>query len=218
MSSNSPLITYKRQSPNQSGVRTAPITRITPHCTAGLVEIETLGRWFAASSTQASSNYGIDLNGVVGLFVDEGCRAWTSGNRDNDQRAVTIECASDEHTPNAFPAVTYARLIALCVDICQRNDKTTLLWIPDKAKALAYKPQPDEMLLTVHRWFAATACPGDWMMERMQELADSVTEMLKPETIYRVQVGAFRDRSNAEQLLARLAGDGYNGFIVEARR
>ena len=217
MSSNSPLVSYTDMSPNNSGVRTSPISRITPHCTAGLVTIEALGRWFAASSTQASSNYGIDRDGRVGLFVDEGCRAWTSGSRDNDQRAVTIECASYDAPPYAFPAVTYARLIALCVDICQRNDKITLLWIPDKDTALAYKPKPEEMLLTVHRWFSNKACPGEWLMERMQQLADTVTEMLRPETIYRVQVGAFRDRTNAKQLLAKLAGCGFTGFIVEGR-
>jgi LysM repeat protein len=34
----------------------------------------------------------------------------------------------------------------------------------------------------VHRWFAAKACPGDWMMARMGELASRVTSALKPST------------------------------------
>ena len=35
------------------------------------------------------------------------------------------------------------------------------------------------MILTVHRWFAATACPGSWMMNRMADLAKQVTAVLQ---------------------------------------
>ena len=59
-------------------------------CTA-----EGLGDWFAKSSTQASSNYGIDRDGRVGMYVEEKSRSWCSSSNANDQRAVTIEGASD---------------------------------------------------------------------------------------------------------------------------
>ena len=76
----------------------------------------------------------------------------------------------------------YKRLIELCADICRRNGKTKLLWLGDKAKTMAYNPAPEEMILTVHRWFFDTACPGDWMMNRMGDLAQQVTATLADET------------------------------------
>ena len=70
-------------------------------------------------------------------------------------------------------------LVKLCVDICKRNGKQKLLWIPNKEKALNFKPQEHEMLLTVHRWFAPKECPEEWLYSRLGELAEQVTKMLE---------------------------------------
>jgi N-acetylmuramoyl-L-alanine amidase CwlA len=72
----------------------------------------------------------------------------------------------------------YATLITLCVDICKRNGKTKLIWLGDKDKTLAYTPKSGEMVLTVHRWFANKACPGDWLYNRLGDLAEKVTAQL----------------------------------------
>ena len=175
---NSPLTAYTKLSPNHSGQRTHAIDRITPHCVVGQCTAESLGDWFAKSSTQASSNYGIDKDGRVGLYVEEKNRSWCSSSSANDQRAITIECASDASEPYAFRDVVYQTLIKLCVDICQRNGKKKLLWLGDKDKTLSYTPAPDEMVLTVHRWFANKSCPGNWMYARMGDLANKVTAAL----------------------------------------
>ena len=161
--SNSPMVEYTKLSPNNSGLRTHCIDRITPHCVVGQCTAEGLGEWFANSSAQSSSNYGIDRDGRVGLYVEEKNRSWCSSNADNDQRAVTIECASDTTEPYAFRDGVYQSLISLCADICRRNGKTKLLWFADKDRALSYEPAADEMVLTVHRWFANKSCPGNWM-------------------------------------------------------
>ena len=125
-----------------------------------------------------SSNYGIALDGTVGLYVEEKNRSWCSSSNANDQRAITIECASDPKPPYAFKAIVYETLIKLCIDICKRNGKKKLLWFGDKAKTLNYSPKSDEMVLTVHRWFANKSCPGDWMYARMGDLAQKVTAAL----------------------------------------
>jgi hypothetical protein len=178
---NSPLVAYTKLSPNNSGQRKHSIDRITPHCVVGQCTAEALGEWFRKATTKASSNYGIDKDGRVGLYVEEQNRSWCSSNGANDNRAVTIECASDSTSPYAFRDVVYQSLIKLCVDICQRNGKEKLLWIADKNTALNYNPAPDEMVLTVHRWFANKACPGNWMFERMGDLAEKVTAELNGE-------------------------------------
>ena len=160
---NSPLVAFTLLSPNHSGQRTKRIDRISPHCVVGQCTAEGLGEWFHRPSTQASSNYGIDKDGRVGLYVDEKNRSWCTSSNENDQRAVTIECASGKVEPYAMNEVVYDRLIDLCVDICRRNGKKKLLWFGDKNKTLNYQPKEDEMLITVHRWFANKSCPGNWL-------------------------------------------------------
>ena len=175
---NSNMVAYTKLSPNHSGQRTHGIDRITPHCVVGQCTAEGLGDWFAKSSTQASSNYGIDKNGRVGLDVEEKNRSWCSSSGANDPRAVTIECASDTSEPYAMNSAVYATLIKLCVDICKRNGKKKLIWFGDKDKTLNYSPKSDEMILTVHRWFANKSCPGNWLYARLGDLASKVTAQL----------------------------------------
>ena len=178
---NSHLVSYTKLSPNHSGQRTHSIDRITPHCVVGQCSVETLGNIFLPTSRQASSNYGIGVDGRVGMYVEEKNRSWCSSSAANDQRAITIECASDNTEPYAFKDVVYKRLIELCTDICRRNGKTKLLWLGDKTKTLNYTPKSDEMVLTVHRWFANKSCPGNWMYARMGDLASKVTAALGSE-------------------------------------
>ena len=179
---NSSLVDYKKLSPNHSGKRTHSINRITPHCVVGQLSVETLGGMFAKKSKEASCNYCIGSDGRVGLIVEEKNRSWCSSSATNDNRAVTIECASDLKSPYAFNDNVYDKLVDLCVDICQRNGKSKLIWIPQKEKALSRSLKDDEMLLTVHRWYAAKACPGKWMMNHMDDLAETVTKKLAGES------------------------------------
>ena len=126
--SNSPLVSYTKLSPNHSGQRTHVVDRITPHCVVGQCSVETLGNIFAPTSRQASCQYGIGVDGRVGMYVEEKNRSWCSSSNANDQRAITIECASDATHPYAFNDTVYAKLIELCTDICKRYGKTKLLW------------------------------------------------------------------------------------------
>lgn len=227
--SNSPLVVYTKLSPNHSGQRTHSIDRITPHCVVGQLSAESICGCFISTSRQASCNYGIGTDGRISMSVEEKNRSWCSSSRENDQRAVTIECASDKTAPYAFNDAVYASLVNLCVDICQRNGKSKLLWLGDKNKTLAYAPKSDEMVLTVHRWFANKSCPGDWLYNRLGNLAAEVTKRLTGgstdtgkvdvpsdgKTLYRVQTGAFSKRSNADAWAAKLKAVGFDTYIVQ---
>lgn len=219
--SNSPLVAYTKLSPNHSGERTHSIDRITPHCVVGQLSAESICGCFTSKDRQASCNYGIGTDGRVSLCVEEKNRSWCSSSGSNDQRAITIECASDKTAPYAMNGKVYASLINLCVDICKRNGKKKLLWFGDKDKTLNYEPKADEMVITVHRWFANKSCPGDWLYERLGDLAIEVTKRLggttaetpKPSTpskkiMYRVrktwadsksQLGAYSVLENAKK-------------------
>lgn len=176
--SNSPLVAYTRLSPNNSGKRQVKIDRITPHCVVGQCSVETLGNVFAPTSRRASCNYGIGSDGRVGMYCPEDTISWCSSSYANDCRAVTIECASDMTDPYWMNNAVYTTLINLCVDICKRNGKTKLLWFGDKVKTINYTPAANEMVLSVHRWFAQKSCPGDWLYNRLGKVATEVTKQL----------------------------------------
>ena len=180
MMSNSTLVSYTKISPNRNSPRNHAIDLISIHCVVGQCSVETLGNIFAPTSREASCNYGIGADGRVGMYVEEKDRSWCTSSGANDHRAVTIECASDTTHPYAVNDKAYATLIKLCVDICRRNGKSKLLWFGDKDKTLAYTPKSDEMVLTVHRWFANKSCPGDYLYNLHGQIASEVTAQLSP--------------------------------------
>ena len=201
---------------------THSIDRITPHCVVGQLTAESICGCFTSPSREASCNYGIGKDGKIALCVEEKNRSWCSSSSANDQRAVTIECASDLNAPYAMTTAVYNSLVKLCTDICKRNGKKKLIWLGDKNKTLNYSPKSDEMVLTVHRWFANKSCPGDWLYERLGDLAAKVTAQLggtaadSSETLYRVQTGAFSKKSNADALEEKLKARGFDTYMVQS--
>lgn len=230
---NSKMVSYTKLSPNHSGQRTHNIDRITPHCVVGQLSCESICGCFTSPSRQASCNYGIGKDGRISLCVEEKNRSWCSSSNANDQRAVTIECASDMSEPYAMNSAVYNSLVKLCVDICKRNGKKKLLWLGSKDKTLNYAPKSDEMALTVHRWFANKSCPGNWLYARLDDLAAKVTANLGGSSVtpspsatglYRVrkswadvksQKGAFKSLDNAKKCAA--SNPGYYVFDANGK-
>ena len=228
--SNSPLVNCTVKSQNHSGKRTHNIDTLTPHCVVGQLTAEGIGSCFPAGRG-ASCNYGIGKDGRVVLVVDECNRSWCSSSNPNDQRAVTIECASDKTDPYAMNSAVYEKLIELCADICKRNGKNKVLWLGSKEKTLAYTPKSNEMVLTAHRWFANKSCPGDWLYSRYGELADRINALLgtggssgsgggstggsssSGSVLYYVQSGAYSQKANADAQAARLKAAGFEVLI-----
>lgn len=175
---NSSLVNYTKISPNRTSNRTHAIDTITIHCVVGQCSVETLGNVFAPTSRQASSNYGVGTDGRIGMYVEEKDRSWCSSSASNDHRAITIEVASDTYAPYAVNDKAYAALINLVADICKRNGIKELKWKADKSLI----GQVDKQNMTVHRWFAATSCPGDYLYSRMGDIATKVNAKLGSNT------------------------------------
>lgn len=221
----SSLINEVYLSPNYNPRNGIRITRITPHCMQGQAYAINIAKSakFTTNHT-ASANYLIGTKGEILLNVEECNRAWTSGSRDNDYQAITIECASDATNPYAFNNTVYTQLFLLIVDICKRYNRNKVVWISDKSKALSYICKDNEMQITVHRWFQNVACPGDWLMNKMQTLVDAcnaelnknnVTPSVPTDKLYKVQVGAFKNKDNADKLLAKLKEQGYTDAYIK---
>lgn len=173
--SNSTLISYTKLSPNHSGKRTKKIDTITIHCMAGQLSVESCGALFAKSSRQASSNYGIGPDGRIALYVDESNRSWCTSSNANDQRAVTIEVASDATHPYAVRDKAYDALLDLVTDICKRNGIKKLVWSTSKNNRVGHL---NGCNMTVHRDYAAKACPGDYLYNLQDEIAAEVNRRL----------------------------------------
>lgn len=174
--SNSSLVEYVCLSQNKTSPRNHVIDTITIHCTAGQVTVESLGHIFLPTSRKASSNYGIDKNGHVGLYCDEADRSWCSSNRDNDMRAVTIEVSSDNKDPYRVNDVAFNKLIELVTDICKRNNIAKLVWSNNKNDRINHL---NGCNMTVHRDYANKACPGDYLYNKMGEIAYLVNNKLQ---------------------------------------
>lgn len=173
--SNSPLVDYTRISPNKNSPRNHKIDTITIHCVVGQCTVETLGNIFAPTSRQASSNYGVGTDGKIGMYVEEKDRSWCSSNAANDNRAVTIEVASDTKHPYAVNDRTFAALLDLVTDICKRNGIKKLVWSTKKADRVNHK---NGCNMTVHRDYANKSCPGDYLYNRHGEIAAEVNRRL----------------------------------------
>lgn len=171
---NSPLVVYTQISPNRTSPRNHKIDTITIHCMACDLSVERCGAGFAKLTRRASSNYGVDSEGRIGLYVEEKDRSWCSSNRANDHRAVTIEVACEPAHPYKVTDAAMAALINLLEDICRRNDIKQLLWKGDKSLI----GQVDRQNMTVHRWFAKKACPGDYLYGKHAYIASEVNKRL----------------------------------------
>lgn len=172
--SNSSLVDYVKLSPNCNSPRNHKIDTISIHCVAGQCSVETLGEIFTPPYKAASSNYGIGPDGRIGLYVNESDRSWCTSSPSNDHRAITIEVASDAHHPYAVTDAAYKSLINLLVDICRRNDIKELKWKGDSSLI----GQVDKQNMTVHRWFANKACPGEYLYSRHGLIAEEVNKRL----------------------------------------
>lgn len=170
--SNSSLICYTKLSPNCTKMSNKVNKKITIHHMAGNLSVETCANVFQGSR-KASSNYGIGSDGRIGLYVNECDRAWTSSSSANDGQAVTIEVANNSGSPNwTVSDKAYASLINLCVDICRRNKIEEINFTGDKSGNL-----------TMHKWFASTACPGPYLEPRFKNIANEINERLGKEQV-----------------------------------
>ena len=212
--SNSSLVDLVSYSPNHSGRRQNPITKIAIHHTAGVLTAAGIGSVFKSTSRQASCNYGIGNDNRIVLVVDEANRAWTTSSAWCDNRAVTIEVSNSQYGGNWLVSDRVLNtLIDLVTDICRRNGIKNCTYTEGK-----------DGVLQMHRWYAQTSCPGPYLGSKFTYIANEVNKRLRggkststSSNLYRVrkswgdsksQKGAFKNLNSAIDLAKK------NGFKV----
>lgn len=217
--SNSSLVSYTKISPNKTSPRNHAIDTITIHCVVGQCSVETLGNIFAPTSRKASSNYGVGLDGKIGMYVEEKDRSWCTSSSENDNRAVTIEVASDTSEPYAVNSKAYNALLDLVTDICKRNGIKKLVWSTNKNNRVKHL---NGCNMTVHRDYANKSCPGKYLYDRHGEIADEVnkrlgsgatTEPTNPTTSLKFKVGDIVQFAGGKHYTS---ASGSNGSSVKA--
>ena len=174
MYTNSSLVSYVDLSPGNYGPRSHAIDTITIHHMAGNLSVETCGKLF--HKKKGNSNYGIGSDGRTALYVEEKNGAWTSNSKTNDMRSITVEVANNSGAPNwTISPQALNSLILLCADICRRNNIKALIWSANKSDRINHK---NGCNMTMHKDFAATACPGPFIESIEGLIAIAVNQML----------------------------------------
>jgi len=220
---NGPLVTYTNITNHKTSPRKKPIDTITIHCIVGQWTAKQGCDYFATTDRECSANYVVGKDGSIGLSVDEKDRSWCSSSSANDNRAITIEVASDTKAPYAVTDAAYNALIQLVADICKRNNIKKLVWSTEKDDRVNHK---NGCNMTVHRDYANKSCPGEYLYERHGDIAAKVNAILgatdepkkeetKSDVLYRVQVGAFRVKSYADAQLKKVSAAGFDTYMVQ---
>lgn len=222
---NSPLVTVTNITPyNKTKNRNHAIDTITIHCFVGQVNAKRGLEVFLPAGKNASCNYVVGFDGSIGLCVEEKDRSWCTSSSANDNRAITIEVASDNKHPYAVTDAAYEALIKLVADICKRNNIETLIWSTNKTERMGHLKGCN---MTVHRDYAAKACPGDYLYNKHADIASKVNAMLgtswsyvaptqpNSNALYRVQTGAFSKKANAEAELKKVKAAGFDAIVVQ---
>lgn len=206
------ISTYTKLSPNCSKPRSHDIDTITPHVYVGDVPVESMLEWLASPKAKASANYCIDSKGRIGLGVAEENRSWCSSSSSNDNRAITCEIANVKNAPNYdMSDKAIKAFIDLSVDLCKRYNKTELYF---ENNPKSEHKGGSTMRITLHRWFKNKECPGNYFISKIPYICSEVNKQLAPKRIYRVQVGAFSVKANADAMAKKLKAAGYDTIIV----
>lgn len=205
--SNSSLVNLVSYSPNHSGRRQNPITKIAIHHTAGVLTAAGIGNVFKSRSRKASCNYGIGNDAKIVLVVDEDNRSWCTSSSWCDNRAVTIEVSNCQYGGNwLVSAFVLNRLIDLVTDICRRKNIYPCTYTGGK-----------DGVLQKHGWYAQTSCPGPYLGSKFPYIARETNKRLMEgnytakniTNLYRVrkswedsksQKGAFKNLNSAIEL------------------
>lgn len=184
------------------------IEMVALHHMAGVLSAEQCGRIFQQAGRGASANYGIGKDGEIGLYVDEYNTAWANANWDSNCKSVSIELSNSSASGN-YPVsdVVLNKAIDLIADIFKRNNLGKCV----KGQNLVW-----------HSMYSNTYCPGDYIRGKLDYIVDKVNEKLglnsnvsSNDNLYKVQVGAFSKKENADNLANEIKNKGIDTYIVK---
>ena len=168
--------------------------RIVVHNTANDASARNEIAYMISNNNEVSFHYAVDDKEIV-QGIPENRNAWHSGDGENgkgNREGVAIEICYSKSGGDRFTQAE-KNAVDLIVDILKRYN-----WGIDK--------------VTKHQDYSGKYCPH----RTLDNGWDRFIKMIEAKMIsklYRVQVGAFANRANAEKLLNELKSKGYSAFI-----
>lgn len=190
------------------------LTDFILHHMAGNLSIESCGVLWQNPERNCSSTYGVQGK-FIGQYVSEDDEPYTSSNRIADRKAITIEIANAQEVAGKDYAETIKNGDALGWPVTNETLETTINLMVDCMKRNGFAPLVVGENLKWHSMFAATLCPGPFIMSKLQYIADECNERAFPrpevsKSMYGVvrQVIALSDRAKAEAYARELNAKG----------
>ena len=155
--------------------------------------------WLCQSRAQVSAHYVCEA-GRVACIVNEGDSAWHCGNGYWNRHSIGIEARPE----------------------CRPGDVDTVV----ELIATIYKHLGRVVPVVGHKDITPTACPGRYypLISDIQRRAEAMYrgETVTPtpskpavtDDLYRVQIGAFRNRDNAVKMLSQLSSKQFKGSLA----
>ena len=170
------------------------IEKIAIHHMAGILTAKQCGGIFQNGSRKASSNYGIGKDAEVGLYVDEANTSYCNSNWYSNCKSVTIE-TSNSSLGGDYPVsdAVLNKLIELVADIAKRNNLGKLV----KGQNLVW-----------HRMYAATTCPGDYLLSKMDYIAEQANKINGQESSTTENTSKKSNEEIANEVIAGKWGNG----------
>ena len=169
-------------------------TRIVVHNTANDASARNEISYMISNDQEVSFHYAVDDKEVV-QGIPENRNAWHSGDGDKgkgNREGIAIEICYSKSGGDKFTKAE-KNAVDLIVDILKKYN-----WGVNK--------------VTKHQDYSGKYCPHRTLDNGWDRFIKMIEAKLNSK-LYRVQVGAFANRENAERLLNELKYKGYSAFI-----
>ena len=166
----------------------------------------------------AGSGAAYQMNVSKGVFASQGQRVWTSSQYLVGLNGEIIHCVPDDEM--AYAATNNNRGV-IHIEVCHPNttgkfNAVTIAALGELVRMLMDKYKITSDKVVRHYDLTGKHCPAYYVDEnRWAALHEKITAEPKPEVLYRVQVGAFSSRENAENYAAMIKQAGFNAFVVQ---
>ena len=169
-------------------------SRIVVHNTANDASARDEIAYMISNNQEVSFHYAVDDKEVV-QGIPENRNAWHSGDGENgkgNREGVAIEICYSKSGGDRFTKAEQ-NAVDLIVSILKRYN-----WGVDK--------------VTKHQDYSGKYCPHRTLDAGWGRFIGMIEEKLK-NRLYKVQVGAFANKSNADKLCNELKAKGYSAFV-----
>jgi len=154
---------------NYTKGRTDTIHGIVIHHAAS-TSLDSVGQAFSQWGRNGSAHYGVCGTQIHQYVREEDC-AWHCGDWAGNNCTIGIETVNSTGAPTWLVSEeSFNTLAKLCADIAKRNGLGRVKFGPDDVYPT----------LSAHRDWSATYCPGDYLYNRMNELANRINEINYP--------------------------------------